>query len=215
MNKSLRDDALAAEYALGTLRNGARLRFQKRLQTEPKLAERAAKWQNLLAGLDLHLMPQVPPEAVWKKIALSLPAKKTSRSTRAYIGWMVAAALAALTLVSYQVIKAPEFTPFAVMNDARQQGLWVVSVDKALTRLRVTPLQPVSVSADNSLQLWLIPAGHQPVSLGLLNARETTQLKLAGRNALKNAVIAVSLEPEGGSPTGQPTGPVLYSGKTG
>lgn len=101
------------------------------------------------------------------------------------------------------------------MRGAEQQGQWVVSADKALTQLRVTPLQPVAIGANNSLQLWLIPAGQQPVSLGLLNVQETTQLKLAARDTLKNAVIAVSLEPQGGSPTGQPTGPVLYSGRTG
>ncbi len=101
------------------------------------------------------------------------------------------------------------------MRGAEQQGQWVVSADKALTQLRVTPLQPVAIGANNSLQLWLIPAGQQPVSLGLLNVHETTQLKLAARDTLKNAVIAVSLEPQGGSPTGQPTGPVLYSGRTG
>ncbi|WP_256852603.1 anti-sigma factor domain-containing protein [Pantoea sp. Fr+CA_20] len=214
MNKQhQRDDALSAEYALGTLRGGARLRFQKRLQTEPGLAEQVANWQNLLSGLDLHVMPQVPPAYVWKKIALSLPARKRPRAARAYIGWMVAAALAALTLVSYQAIKAPEFTPLTVMNDAQHQGQWVVSADKTLTQLRVTPLQTATVAANNSLQLWLIPAGHQPVSLGLLHARDTTELKLAGRDAVKNGVIAISLEPEGGSPTGQPTGPVLYSGK--
>ncbi len=40
MNKRQRDDALSAEYALGTLRGNARLRFQKRLQSEPELTER-------------------------------------------------------------------------------------------------------------------------------------------------------------------------------
>ena len=37
-----RDDMLAAEYALGTLRGGARLQFQKRLAAEPVLAARVA-----------------------------------------------------------------------------------------------------------------------------------------------------------------------------
>lgn len=215
MNKRQRDDALSAEYALGTLRGNARLRFQKRLQSEPELTERVAKWQTLLAGLDRSLMPQIPPEYIWKKITLSLPTKITPRVRRGYVGWLVAAALAALTLVSYQVIRTPDFTPLTVMRGAEQQGQWVVSADKALTQLRVTPLQPVAIGANNSLQLWLIPAGQQPVSLGLLNVQETTQLKLAARDTLKNAVIAVSLEPQGGSPTGQPTGPVLYSGRTG
>ncbi len=87
-------------------------------------------------------MPQIPPEYVWKKITLSLPTKITPRVRRGYVGWLVAAALAALTLVSYQVIRTPDFTPLTVMRGAEQQGQWVVSADKALTQLRVTPLQP-------------------------------------------------------------------------
>ncbi|PET35949.1 hypothetical protein CN514_24955, partial [Bacillus sp. AFS001701] len=61
-----RDDMLAAEYALGTLRGGARLQFQKRLAAEPGLAARVAYWQEMFSTLDSHLAPVHPPETVWK-----------------------------------------------------------------------------------------------------------------------------------------------------
>lgn len=70
-----RDDMLAAEYALGTLRGGARLQFQKRVLREPALAARVAYWQKMFSTLDSHLVPVPPPETVWKRIALDLPPK--------------------------------------------------------------------------------------------------------------------------------------------
>ena len=95
-----RDDMLAAEYALGTLRGGARLQFQKRVLREPALAARVAYWQKMFSTLDSHLVPVPPPETVWKRITLDLPPKKPLRQSRPYLGWMVAASLAALTVVA-------------------------------------------------------------------------------------------------------------------
>ncbi|KGD81074.1 anti-sigma-K factor RskA [Pantoea sp. PNA 14-12] len=214
MNRQQRDDALSAEYAIGTLRGPARLRFQTRLLTEPELAEQVAKWQTLLAGLDSQLIPEIPPDRVWKKIVLNLPAKPSAcPARRAALGWMVAAAIAVLALFSWRMFYVPEFTPLTVMSDAQQHSQWVVSADHDLTQLRVTPLQPVTADSHTSLQLWLIPTGSRPISLGLLNAEQATQLALKRQDSLKNAVVAISREPRGGSPTGQPTGPVLYSGK--
>ena len=71
--------------------------------------------------------------------------------------------------------------------------------------------------AQQALQLWGLPkeAGAAPKSLGLIPASEKTTLKLAAAadTALKDVPsLAVSLEPAGGSKTGLPTGPVIYTG---
>ena len=206
------DDALASEYALGTLRGHARLRFEKRLQQEPELAARVASWQTMLAGLDSHLRPEIPPEHVWKKIALNLPAQKRVKRVNPYLGWLVAAGVAAFTLVSHYSQRPEQFSPLVILADAQQHGQWVVSRSSDLSHLQITPLKPVSVTAANSLQLWLIPAGKQPVSLGLLANNSSTQVKMNDQRLSAGTAIAISLEPQGGSPTGQPTGPVLFSG---
>ncbi|MCI1900635.1 MAG: anti-sigma factor [Enterobacter sp.] len=208
-----RDDMLAAEYALGTLRGGARLQLQRRLADEPDLAARVAYWQEMFSTLDSHLAPIHPPETVWKKIALDLPLKAPLRNTRPYLGWMVAAGLAAVTVVTWLSTRAPELAPLMVLNDGQQHGQWVVSADSRRQQLSITPLRPTDVAAQNSLQLWLIPPGQAPVSLGLVDNRAPTQVSLKNASIVADAVIAISLEPQGGSPTGQPTGPVLYSGK--
>ncbi len=99
-----------------------------------------------------------------------------------------------------------------VLNDAQHQQQWVVSADSKLAQLSLTPLHPVAIADSNSLQLWLIPPGKSPISLGLLDNQKATDVAL-NSTISRSSVIAISLEPRGGSPTGQPTGPVLYSGQ--
>lgn len=217
MNSSQqRDNALASEYALGTLRGGARLRFEKRLQAESELAAMVGRWQTLLGGLDSQIQPQQPPETVWKKIQLSLPPERhaavPSRWRWNYLGWALAAGLAAVVLVPHFSTKAPELVPLMVLNGGSQQGQWLVSADSDRKTLRLTPLQLASVSGSNSLQLWAIPVGAKPVSLGLLDSKAVTQVSNQKVTLSRGVTIAISLEPQGGSPTGQPTGPVVYSG---
>lgn len=213
-NKREIDKALAAEYALGTLRGGARLRFERRLVNEPELAKQAGSWQTLLSGLDKEITPQRPPERVWKKIQLGLPPEKElSRWSWNYLGWALAAGLAAVALVPYLTSQPQDLSPLLVLNSSEAgKGQWIVSADRERNQLSLTPVQPRSVAPANSLQLWAIPAGEKPVSLGLLNSGRPTLLKVANVTLSPGATIAVSLEPQGGSPTGQPTGPVLYSG---
>ena len=79
------------------------------------------------------------------------------------------------------------------------------------------PLTQVSVAADRALELWSLPPQGAPVSLGLISSSGATVLarERLPRTLLRGgtAQLAVSLEPPGGSPTGAPTGPVLYAGR--
>lgn len=76
----------------------------------------------------------------------------------------------------------------------------------------LTPINAQNIAADHSLELWAIAPGGKPHSLGLLNTQQPTQLALATNMPDAGFTLAISLEPRGGSPTGQPTGAVLYSG---
>jgi anti-sigma-K factor RskA len=213
-NRGEYDSALAAEYALGTLRGQAKLRLEQRIRREPELAALVARWQELLSPLDRALMPITPPERVWKKILLNLPpASHQSRWRWDYLGWALAAGLAAVILVPRFITPPPEFSPAVVLTSSQTgSGQWIVSLDKAQSHLQLTPVNPPSIAAANSLQLWAIPAGGKPVSLGLIATQQATRLPLEQIQLSRGMTIAISLEPAGGSPTGQPTGPVLYSG---
>jgi anti-sigma-K factor RskA len=91
----------------------------------------------------------------------------------------------------------------------------VASADRLGRYLNVKPVTRVDVAADRALQLWMLPDGGNPRSLGLVSATSVVRVALPApaEDALRTIpALAVSLEPPGGSPTGLPTGPVLYSG---
>jgi anti-sigma-K factor RskA len=78
-------------------------------------------------------------------------------------------------------------------------------------------LQQVAVQPGRVLELWSVPPQGAPRSLGLISADGATVLP---RGKLPDTLLkggtdalAVSVEPPGGSPTGAPTGPVVYAGK--
>lgn len=208
------DSALAAQYALGTLRGGARLRFERRLANEPDLVAILGRWQTMLAALDNNVVARTPPERVWKKIQLSLPPKKhLSGWNWNYLGWALAAGLAAIVLVPHFTSRTPELAPLVVLNSSdAAKGQWVVSTDSNRQTLNLVPVQTREIAANNSLQLWAIPQGEKPISLGLVNRQQTTQLTTGNVKLVAGMTIAISLEPQGGSPTGLPTGPVVFSG---
>jgi anti-sigma-K factor RskA len=78
----------------------------------------------------------------------------------------------------------------------------------------VTPVGATN-AGDRATELWLIAAGGKPRPVGLLAGHGPQLLPVSAslRSAeAAKAVLAVSLEPPGGSPTGAPTGPVIASG---
>ena len=106
----------------------------------------------------------------------------------------------------------------AVLLDKEQRPMMTADLDLAdgrlILRLNITP--PLD-TADKALEVWLVPANGAPRSLGLFlgDKSGTTTVLVLNRDiaeALATAALAVSLEPKGGSTTGQPTGPVLFSG---
>ncbi|PKE31612.1 hypothetical protein CWS43_06035 [Rahnella sp. AA] len=212
--------ALAAEYALGTLRGAARIQFEQKMHNDPELAAEVARWQEAFTQLDNQIVPVLPPSSVWKRIQHSLalqPAKFTPparKPVRAYIGWALAAGLAALLLIPRLLVQPATPTPVAILASSAgaPNGQWVVSADMSTRSLMLTPLNAQNVASDRSLELWAIPPGGKPRSLGLLNTQQPTQLALAAKMPDPGYTLAISLEPRGGSPTGQPTGAVLYSG---
>ncbi|HEU0229940.1 MAG TPA: anti-sigma factor [Burkholderiaceae bacterium] len=242
MNHRASWDRLAAEYALGTLRGAARARFETMLSRYPELAAATARWQDALGVLDSHDAPVQPPDRVWRAILSRLPpAQQTPQGTpssqqhtmgvrgraRLFVdrwGWRLASlTLAAGLLVSVLRPFHPQSSgvtpsPIAVLSSSQpttpRQEL-VISLDATKKKLIVTPLDLRQPEADHSLQLWLIAPGRKPASLGLIAAETTTVIDLHAQRLNQGIALAVSIEPLGGSPTGQPTGAVLYAGKVG
>ena len=104
------------------------------------------------------------------------------------------------------------FNLYWQVTSAQQPGL---SIEAHSDYLNVRPLELAAVDGGRSLELWAIPVEGKPVSLGLIPRDGDGRITLSQTQQQLiriPVVLAVSLEPQGGSPTGQPTGPVLYQG---
>jgi anti-sigma-K factor RskA len=227
LNQQLRE-ALAAEYVLGVLQGRARRRFERSLKDDPRLRSLVAQWQNRLAPLDALAEPVRPPARVWHAIRERVRLGSGRRSVWASLRLWRAAALvstaAAVALaVSLAVLApsrhAPE-TMVVVMSgeDARPAMTvsWPVQ-PKGEPKLRIRVLGHPEMPAGTAWELWMLPGGDQkPVSLGLIGTEPTQELTIPrGLAPLIDRAwgLAMSVEPSGGSPTGLPTGPVLYKGQ--
>ncbi|MFZ0693308.1 MAG: anti-sigma factor [Alphaproteobacteria bacterium] len=218
---------MAAEYALGTLRGAARRRFEKLRADDAVYCRDADEWENRLNLLAEAVPDVVPPDSVWRRIEQGID-MSTVRSWWNSPGFwrgvsaVSAAAAAALLALFIQTRPVPPPAPaipsqVAVLNDQQQLPAWIIRSDFAGHVVSVESLRPQDQPAGTSYELWLIPStkGQPPVSLGLIAGSGDKKIALNPRqfDSLRNAAaMAVSLEPTGGSPTGLPTGPVLYQG---
>lgn len=137
---------------------------------------------------------------------------------------LIAAGCAAALLAGGLVISFASQAPSTIVSPAylgvlsetrTQRAVLVVSAGRRDGEIVVRTLDPAIHIDGRSLQLWALPRGQAPRSLGLVSAGHKSMLRLsADADVVLGDVtmLAISLEPSGGSPSGMPTGPVLYSG---
>lgn len=210
--------ALAAEYALGLLSPAEARAFEDLLSTDPDLRDAYAEWVEDFVTLTDGIAPQTPPASVEKAIEAQLfPQSKTVSGWRARLGLLPAAltgaVLAAVVLVAFDFgPKGPDFEPelVATLGGDGDSLRVAASFDAETSVLRVD--RAAGTAADGrSFELWLIVGDNLPVSLGVLPDAAVAEFVLPAQLA-SGAILAISDEPLGGSPTGQPTGDVLAAG---
>ncbi|WFP79225.1 anti-sigma factor [Mesorhizobium sp. WSM4906] len=221
------DDLLAAEYVLGVLSADERQIASRRIDTETAFARLVDAWEVHFAPMAAAYAAVEPPASVKAAIDRRLFASSAAASapgtgllgSLAFWRGLAAAALAALAVFVALPFVNPSLPPpetrlvaslaadnsnvkyLAVYDAARQEvGLSLVSGER---------------SAGKDFELWMIEGKNAPVSMGVIPAGQTARMAVTPavqRKLAQGAVLAVSLEPAGGSPTGQPTGPVVAAG---
>lgn len=224
-----RDDV--AEYALGTLDPSERAAFEARMVRDPTLAAEAAQWQERLAALHAETESAEPPAHIYANVlarigagtnnVVSLDIAALKRRAALWRRAAVAASAIAAALILFVLVRNPSQTQdkslyVAVLQGSNQTPAFVAAVD-VKSKLIVVRSLGARAPQDRSYELWALGAGRSaPQPLGVIQAVAripTEELGQTGDNALSDTTLAVSLEPEGGSPTGKPTGPVLFTGK--
>jgi anti-sigma-K factor RskA len=221
-----RADALAGEYVLGTLRGRARQRFERLVRTERIVADALRGWEERLLPLAEALPPVAPSSRVWAAILARIRSAATAPRPRSLLwtpaGWWRGLALAGLAtslVLAIALLKpAPEGTLVVVLAGQDAKPALVATAARASHYLAVKAVAPVAVAPGRSLELWMLPDRGNPRSLGVVSTSASAgvariELPAAADQTLQSIpALAISLEPAGGSPTGLPTGPVLYTG---
>ncbi|TGD99815.1 anti-sigma factor [Methylobacterium nonmethylotrophicum] len=232
-------DLRAAEYVLGTLDAAEREAYRRERAVSPALAAAERAWEARLALLAEAVPEAAPPPGAWDRIAAALPERPGAspaapgpaspvlaapiidlrpalrRWRRAALAASALAAGLAVFIAAERLAPRGETAQYlAVVNRGGDLPALVVRVDTRAGTVQVRALA-AEAPRDRSLELWVVPASGTPRSLGLVRAEAGTRLSLpAGDGALLDgASLAVTLEPPGGSPSGAPTGPAVYSGR--
>jgi anti-sigma-K factor RskA len=231
------EDMLAAEFALGVLEGPERAEAEARIERDPGFVAEVEEWRVRLAPM-LAAAGESPPDHVWHGINARLAAnddapasgaaEKALRRWRAIgIGASALAASLALVLVVRTpaeqalptqpppIAAAAAPTPMVATLQAEDGTSTIVTISMAgPDRLMITP---VRMPEDRRVpELWIIPEDGKPRSLGVMPAGGPSSMAVAAGHKPhlhQGATFAISREPQGGSPTGAPTGPVIASGK--
>jgi len=224
-----RDEIVAGEYVLGVLGTDARRAAERRIAAEPEFAALVGRWERDLAHFNETYDEVAPPPAVLSRIEGRLfpQAAAHGRQDDAAAGlWNSLVFWRGLTLASLLVVagmaavvsglgRQSSQAPLVAELSAKGSPIDLVALyDAASGTVKLTPVA-ASAAQPKSLELWMINGQNPPVSLGVLpqNGRGEVVIPQPLRDRFgAGTVLAISLEPEGGSPTGAPTGPVVASG---
>lgn len=208
------DRALAGEYVLGLLDDAEAAAVRRRLSAEVALASEVVAWREWLAELDRETAPVAPPARVRAAVEARLfPASGRSprRSFWGVLSGLAAASVVAIGLFLAAPVRAPAPILLASLASA-DEGLQLrvgVTPDEALMHVI---LDAGAAPEGRVLQLWALAEGQDPVPLTLIERQDFFIAEFPRDLVEAGLTVAVSEEPPGGSPTGQPTGEVLATG---
>jgi anti-sigma-K factor RskA len=217
-------DLRYAEFVLGVLDADERAAVAAEIVASPEAAARVRWWEHELLPLAELVSEVAPAEHVWARIASAtrssdvMPRRSSLWSSLALWRYVAigasAAAVALLFLVVLRPVSSPAYWSATIQQNNGSVG-WTATLDRQSARLIVVPGTPAALPPARAAELWLIPAGAKPLAVGMIALDQPVTLMLGSGllgQIAATAKLAVSVEPMGGSPTGQPTGAVIAIG---
>jgi anti-sigma-K factor RskA len=222
--------ALAGEYVLGLLDGEAKMTVERRIASDAEFAREVEAWRSRLTAFDDTVEPRAASDTLWSRIEASLAASAAQAPETQPLWsrfWNNLPALRAATLgTTFAALLLAVGLGFAIRAANQQPVMVAVLVDGNRTgavvhafadgRVVLLPLMPIDVPAGRAIEVWTLPSRERgPVSIGLMSRAQTLQLSLKDLPPPKpDQLFELTLEPATGSPTGRPTGPILFKGNT-
>ncbi|MDF0695503.1 anti-sigma factor [Rhizobium sp. MC63] len=222
-----RDEVLAGEYVLGVLSLQDRRVVEERMRRDRTFAAIVSRWETNLSAFNDEYDGVAPSRETFKQIEARLfgdagkPASFSQGLWNSAVFWRslafacivvaVSAVIFASGLVPQPQGPAPLVAELAGQNNTINLR---ASYEIQSGRLKIVPVA-AGKPEEKSLELWLVQGSGVPKSLGIFQPGESGELVIPAdlrNNVADGATLAVSLEPFGGSLTGQVTGPVIASG---
>jgi anti-sigma-K factor RskA len=233
-NEPPSDEVLAGELVLGVLEAGQRRQLQARIEADREFAQRVEAWERRLAPWLSDIEPVEVPAQVWAGICrrLGWAEREAAGGWWESLGfWRGATVLASVIAIAAIVftLQRPttSLTPpvarqvqptakpvTALAHDDGTPG-WLASVDAVNGTVLMVPVPTVPDPQGRVPELWLIPAGQAPRSLGAvsINRSHIVTVPQEARAALvPGSVLAITLEPAAGIPHPAPTGAIVAKG---
>lgn len=216
--------ALVAEYVLGLLGPAEHARVEQLIEADPALQAERDFWSARFAALDGEFAEAPPPAHVLERVEariFGLERKASWLDSLALWRGIAAGALAvAVAAIGFNLMQpAPDVTSLTTQLvaalEAEGSDVRFLALYDGSGAVRLTALSG-DVATDRDLELWAIQGGQDPISMGVVpvNARSVVELSEQVRQGWgEGSVLALTLEPKGGSPDGIPTGPVVAAGE--
>ena len=226
------DDLIAAEFVLGVTPADRRQAVRARIDSERGFAQLVDKWAmhfsplasgysvveppaSVKAAIDRRLFPEPAPPADAEPAPRPRPRRRKL--------WGIAAALAVLAIalpltigrIHMRAGTPPDISLVASLAGQGGEVRYIAVFDAPRGEARLSRLSGERVEG-HDFQLWVIQDAKAPVSVGLLPAGDTAHVAISPdieKEFIAGASLAISLEPAGGSPSGQPTGPIIAKGE--
>lgn len=212
-------DLLAGEYVLGILDPPGMHEIEAALAGNASLRDAVTFWEQKLHPLSALAGEAAPPQSAWDAIAARIAgtsgqsaAKEARRRATPWSWAMAGFAAAAAAFLLYIALTPAAPSLVAVLHAPQQQAAsWIATTGGG--GLQLSAVARELPPPGRAFELWAIPANaKRPEPLGVIPTNGTLRIAALPRGLGEGATLAISIEPPGGSPTGQPTGPVVFTG---
>lgn len=221
-------DRFADEYVLGLLDDDEALRVEQQLDDNAALRAAVAASRERFLPLDTCVEDVAPSASLWQRIDAGLdnaaqppemqnraPASNDNRASfwKRTAAASMAASLLLATGLGWSLTRQVEPVVVAILLNGAGEPQAIVE-DFSDREASIKLLADFAVPEGKTLQVWTLPSREMgPVSLGLLDDRRSARLATPPLPRPKNEQLyEITLEQQGGSPTGKPTGPILVKG---